>query len=106
MQDETSMLYRLLNQKELYDEAQPEKLNVIKLICLGLMLCGGSYELKARVLYDVLQDNMQPKISSNDKDFVTTFTHLVVLSAYMMLSVYRDESKAPYVTSWYPQPGT
>ena len=66
------------------------------------MLCGGSYELKARVLYDVLQDNMQPKISSNDKDFVTTFTHLVVLSSYMMLRVYREESHAEYLTGWCP----
>ena len=58
LQDDTSMLYRLFNSPELFDEEQPDKLNVIKLICLGLMLCGGTYELKARVLYDVLQDNM------------------------------------------------
>ena len=106
LQDDTSMLYRLFNSPELFDEEQPDKLNVIKLICLGLMLCGGTYELKARVLYDVLQDNMQPKISSNDKDFVIAFTHLVVLSSYMMLRIYREESGSPYVTEWYPQPKT
>ena len=58
LQDETSVLYRLFNQPELKDEEQPEKLSVIKLICIGLMLCGGSTDLKARVFYDVLQDNM------------------------------------------------
>ena len=54
LQDETSVLWRLFNQEELKDVDQPDRLNVPKLICLGLMLCGGSDELKARVFYDVL----------------------------------------------------
>ena len=52
------MLFRLFNQPELKDDLNPEKLSVVKLICIGLMLCGGTTELKARVFYDVLQDNM------------------------------------------------
>jgi len=41
------------------------------------MLCGGSNDLKARVFYDVVQDNMQQKISSSDKDFKTAFSNMV-----------------------------
>ena len=52
--DDSSMLYRLFDDPELKDEDSPDKLNVHKLIILGLLLCGGSAELKARVFYDVL----------------------------------------------------
>ena len=31
---------------------------------------------------------------------------MVIIDAYMMLKVYREESNADYVTEWYPQPGT
>ena len=88
------------------DEDQPDKLSVIKLIILGLVLCGGSYELKARVLYDVLQDNMQQQISSSDKDFKSTFRTMVIMTCYLMLQIYREESGAEYITKHYPQPGS
>ena len=104
LDDETSVLFRLFSQPELRDDEQPDKLNVIKLICLGLMLCGGTYELKARVMYDVLQDNMQQKISSSDKDFDIMFKQMIVLSSYMLLRLYREESGAPWLTQHYPDP--
>ena len=104
--DETSVMYRLFQQPELRDAAQPEKYNVIKLICLGLMLCGGDADLKARVFYDALQDNMQLKISSSDKDFKVVFGYMVELSCYMMLRIYREEARAPMMTGHYPKPGT
>ena len=69
LSDKTSLLYALVNQPELRDKDQPDKLSVPKLISLGLMLCGGEAPLKTRVFYDLLQDNMQQKISSGDKDF-------------------------------------
>ena len=106
LNDETSVLFRLFNQPELKDDENPERLSVAKLMCVGLMLCGGTNELKSRVLYDVLQDNMQQKISSSDKDFATTCRHMIVLDVYMMLKVYREEASAEFLTKWYPQPGT
>ena len=70
------------------------------------MLCGGEYDLKARVLYDVLQDNMQDKISAGDRDIHTYFINMVILSSYMMLRIFREESGKPYVTQHYPEPGS
>ena len=96
----------MFNEPELKDEDNPEKLNVIKLICLGLMLCGGTYDLKARVFYDVVQDNMQQKISSSDKDFMIAFTTMVELVCYMIPRQYRNESGAPFMTGHYPEPGS
>ena len=49
---------------------------------------------------------MQQKISSSDKDFDAVFTHMIVLDAYMMLRIYRDESGAPYLPSHYPKPNS
>ena len=31
---------------------------------------------------------------------------MIIIDAYMMLKLYREESGADYVTKWYPQPGT
>ena len=74
------------------DDTDPTKLNVHKLICLGLLLCGGTAELKARVLYDALQSEMQKKISSRDKEFGLVIKSMIVLLAYMMLRLYRTET--------------
>ena len=104
LQDESSVLSRLFKEPELRSDEEPEKLDVIKLICLGLMLCGGTDELKARVFYDVLQDNMQQKISSSDKDFKTTFAIVINLFCYMIPRMYREEAKKPQMNSHYPEP--
>ena len=47
---------------------------------------------------------MQQKISSSDKDFVTTFRSMILIDVYMMLRLYREESSVEYVTKWYPAP--
>ena len=54
LQDDRSRLSRIFRQKEMKDSNNPNRLNVYKLICMGVPLCGGSVKLKARVLYDVL----------------------------------------------------
>ena len=96
----------MFNQPELKDENQPDRLNVHKLLCLGLMLCGGEVNMKARVFYDVLQDNMQKHISSSDKDFKVTFRNFIVLASYMMMRVYQTESNTHIMTGHYPDPRT
>jgi len=72
------------------------------------MLCGGEPALKARVFYDVLQDNMQQRISSGDKDFDQTFKDMIKLSCYMMLRMFRMEAAnaegRKYLTKHYPNP--
>lgn len=60
-------------------------------IVLGLLLCTGEERLKVRVLYDVLQDNMQDQISAGDKDFKATFKVLVELSCYLIPDMFRDQ---------------
>ena len=102
--DETSILCHFMNEQELRDDDQPDKLSVIKLVCLGLTLCGGESDMKARVFYDVLQDNMQEKISSGDKDFKIAFDYMVQITCYMMLRVYREQSNSPWLTQHYPNP--
>ena len=68
------------------------------------MLCGGEINMKARVYYDVLQDNMQPQISSSDKDFRVTFYNFTVLASYMMMRIYSEESNTESITAHYPDP--
>lgn len=51
---ENSVTYHLFQQDELHDKDQKEKYQVHKLICLGLILCAGTKQLKTRVFYDAL----------------------------------------------------
>lgn len=55
------------------------------------MLCPGDSQLKARVLYDVLQDSLQETISANDKDFKETFNKLIEFATKM---TYRFEAES------------
>ena len=76
------------------------------MIILGMMMCGGSSEMKARVLYDVLQDDMQETISASDKDFLRIFTKIILLSCYVLPRFYREETGKEYVTSYFPKVDT
>ena len=58
LQDEDSVLFHVFDHPIMKDDEQPDKMNVIKVLILGLLLCEGSDEMKTRVLYDILQDNM------------------------------------------------
>ena len=92
LQDEDSILFRVFNHPILKDDEKPEKINVIKVLILGLLLCAGCNEMKTRVMYDILQDNMQEKISSSDKDFKFFFENLVKIGSYLILQIYREEA--------------
>ena len=59
--------------------------------------------MKARVLYDVIQDDMQKTISASDKDFPRLFQHMIVLSCYFIPRYYREEQKKEYVTRHFPE---
>ena len=85
--DTGSTLYRAMTHVRLRDEKQPSRLNVHKMMLLGLILCPGSNDLKARVLYDVLQDNLQKTISANDKDFKITFARHVEIAYCLIIDL-------------------
>ena len=36
----------------------PDKMDTFIVIVFGIMMCGGSNDMKARCLYDILQDDM------------------------------------------------
>ena len=68
--------------KSSYLESEKNKgeIDVNNLMLWGLLLCAGDLKLKARVLYDILQDNMQETISATDKDFPESFGKLIELA--------------------------
>ena len=78
--NEDSVLCQILESEFFEDEKNQGEINIHALILWGLLLCPGDNKLKARVLYDVLQDSLQPTISANDKDFRETFDKLVSLA--------------------------
>ena len=101
-----SRLYKLFHHPLLYDEKQPSLLNVHRCILLGLVLCNGEDKLKARVLYDVLQDGMQQSISAGDKDFLLTITRLIEVSVYLTTLFYVEMENSCDYLNLLPKVGT
>ena len=58
IQNEDSLLNQILQSEFFEDEKTQGEINIHSLILWGLMLCPGDNQLKARVLYDVLQDSL------------------------------------------------
>ena len=58
LQNLNSRISRLFNARLLRDSQRKDRLNVHRVILMGLVQCEGSPDLKARVLYDVLQDDL------------------------------------------------
>ena len=59
------------------------------------MNCAGDAHLKARVFYDVLQDNLQETISANDKDFPENFNKLIQLATTLVYEYDREFNNGP-----------
>ncbi|CDW91249.1 UNKNOWN [Stylonychia lemnae] len=75
--DDNSVLVKVLKSK--YFTEEDGNVSRDALILYGILLSSGDNKLKARVLYDVLQDNNQEFISANDKDFGETFNKIIDL---------------------------
>ena len=106
LQDEQSQLYRLITMEEFNHQTKKKALSVEKLIILGVMMCGGSDDMKARVLYDAVQDDMQAHISAGDKDFKRIFKTIILVSCYVLPKFYRTEMSKHSVTDHFPIVGT
>ena len=52
--------------------------------------------LKARVFYDVLQDNLQETISANDKDFPESFDKMINLATTMIYQYEHEFQNGPF----------
>ena len=79
--DDSSLLVKVLNSEYFQDEG---KISRDAMILYAVLASNGSADVKARVLYDVLQDNNQEFISANDKDFNDTFSKLVDLATKLV----------------------
>lgn len=60
LQNDNSLLVKIITSDYFKDEKNTDEINIHSLILWGLLLCAGDNKLKARVFYDVLQDNLQP----------------------------------------------
>eukprot|EP00347_Sterkiella_histriomuscorum_P004742 403359281 len=93
--DEHSNLVQILKSEYFRDENLHNEINLQALILWGLLLCNGDAALKARVFYDVLQDNLQETISANDKDFPENFDKLMHLATSMVYEYEHEFYNGP-----------
>ena len=82
LNDDNSLLVTILK-SEFFEDSEKGLINLQALILWALLLCGGDNSLKARVYYDVLQDNLQETISAGDKDFPGNFDKLIQLATLL-----------------------
>jgi hypothetical protein len=78
-----SVLVKVLNSSHFKAE-EGEGLSVNSLIILAVLLCSADNRTRAHTFYDVLQDQNQPFISANDKDFKPAFDKLLTLATVLV----------------------
>jgi len=92
LKNNDSVLVKILQSDQFQDDG---KISRDALILYAILLSVGNPKTKARVFYDVLQDNNQEFISASDKDFDGTFSSLIDLATkllYAHLSLVSSES--------------
>jgi hypothetical protein len=92
LKDNDSLLVKILSSEYLQEDG---KISRDALILYAILLSVGTPKIKARVFYDVLQDNNQEFISASDKDFEGAYSTLVNLATkllYSHLSLVSQES--------------
>lgn len=92
LEDDNSLLLKILK-SEFFKDEKEGLINIYALLLWGLLLCGGDNKMKARVFYDILQDNLQETISAGDKDFPIIFNKLINL-ATLLPQQYIQESES------------
>lgn len=95
LSNDNSTLVKILTSEYFKSEDNEGEISRDAAIIYALLLSVGDAKTKARILYDVLQDNNQEFISANDKDFTGSFNLLIdlatkVLYAHLRLSVEED----------------
>ena len=81
------LLYKM-NQREAESEGEVTfgqvKIDIYKLITLAVILCWGSDNLKARVLYNAIQTHLQDKITPNER-MDAVLRNVIVFSTILMI---------------------
>lgn len=92
LKDNGHLLVKILGTD--YFKAEDGQISRDALILYSLILSVGTPKIKARVFYDVLQDNNQEFISASDKDFEGAYSTLIDLATkllYANLSLVSSE---------------
>ncbi len=72
---------------ELDFDLDSTKIDAYKLILLGVLLCRGNIKVRARILYDILQDNLADRITASDHQFEDVFHGMVTFSTVLLPEV-------------------
>lgn len=84
--NDDSLLVKVLTSEYFEDEENKGSISRDTMILYAVLSSNGDANTKARVLYDVLQDNNQEFISANDKDFNGSYSKLVDLATKLVYS--------------------
>lgn len=68
------------------------KLDLFKVVALGILLCHGSPHTKANALYRIVNPSLNTHIRANDDDFVRVFTELITIATQVTVNRQRKES--------------
>ena len=83
--DSDSVFLEILNESSLLkDKDRPSELSKNALLLWGVVLCGGSSQVKVKAFYDILQDSQQERISAEDKDFPSNFCLMIDLATKLV----------------------
>lgn len=82
---------RLLNKDFFYPNREkfPNAISIDRLILLGLLLCDGTAQARAEVLWGIVQDEEAKFIAWSDKDFFPICQDLLEISVIMLKNYTR-----------------
>lgn len=97
--NDDSLLVKVITSEYFEDEENKGSISRDAMILYAVLASNGDAATKARVLYDVLQDNNQEFISANDKDFSVSISKIVDLATKLIYANLNlvDESASPKV---------
>lgn len=97
--NDDSLLVKVITSEYFEDEENKGSISRDAMILYAVLASNGDAATKARVLYDVLQDNNQEFISANDKDFSVSISKIVDLATKLIYANLHlvDESASPKV---------
>lgn len=97
--NDDSLLVKVLTSEYFEDEDNKGSISRDAMILYAILASNGDAATKARVLYDVLQDNNQEFISANDKDFGVSVNKIIDLATKLVYANLHlvDDTASPKV---------
>lgn len=98
IEQEDSVLRKLLTHPILSDA--PGTISIPSLMLFGILYCGSNSQAKAQKFFDLCQIELQPHVSSKDKELLAYFKKLIEISYTLIIEVFNENNPVQANKDW------